>query len=243
MIHGGNGSIGCIAIGDEAIEKLFVLAYKTGISNIQLIITPSDPRTKALELNGPKWTKELYNEITYKLSKYPQPAEKISTGKRDRHQKTSIIITISVILVIFAFTAISYLKYNPYLLTASTIMTILISIYIIQNLLKLLINGPNMRREIFDISGYWQLIEYLPITIIFAMLSVYFAKYNKRRRYAGIISTALLLITLQHFMLLNSVNRIDVATTASAMLISSVIVIIGCKKAVSTDYSLKSKES
>lgn len=34
MIHGKNCSIGCLDMGDEAAEDLFVLAAKTGIDNI-----------------------------------------------------------------------------------------------------------------------------------------------------------------------------------------------------------------
>ncbi len=40
MIHGGAASIGCLAIGDQAVEELFVLAALTGLDKIQLIISP-----------------------------------------------------------------------------------------------------------------------------------------------------------------------------------------------------------
>lgn len=42
MIHGGAASIGCLAIGDEAVEELFVLAGLTGLDRIRLIIAPFD---------------------------------------------------------------------------------------------------------------------------------------------------------------------------------------------------------
>ena len=42
MIHGGAASIGCLAIGDEAVEELFVLAALTGLDHIELVIAPSD---------------------------------------------------------------------------------------------------------------------------------------------------------------------------------------------------------
>jgi len=42
MIHGGAASIGCLAIGDEAVEELFVLAALTGLDHIELVIAPAD---------------------------------------------------------------------------------------------------------------------------------------------------------------------------------------------------------
>ena len=42
MIHGGAASIGCLAIGDEAVEELFVLAALTGLDRIELVIAPCD---------------------------------------------------------------------------------------------------------------------------------------------------------------------------------------------------------
>ena len=46
MIHGGAESIGCIAIGDPAVEELFVLVARTGLDNVQLIIAPCDLRRR-----------------------------------------------------------------------------------------------------------------------------------------------------------------------------------------------------
>jgi len=73
MIHGNQVSNGCLAIGDQAIEDLFVLAAKVGIEKIKVIIAPFDFRkkdpAKALELPGlPKWAEELYNKISKELT-------------------------------------------------------------------------------------------------------------------------------------------------------------------------------
>lgn len=38
MIHGSNASIGCLAMGDEAAEDLFILAARTGISHVDVIL-------------------------------------------------------------------------------------------------------------------------------------------------------------------------------------------------------------
>ena len=44
FVHGGARSIGCLAVGDYAIERLFVLVADVGIENVQVIIAPHDPR-------------------------------------------------------------------------------------------------------------------------------------------------------------------------------------------------------
>lgn len=48
MIHGGAASVGCLAMGDPAIEELFVLAAKAGIENITIILSPVDLRVEPL---------------------------------------------------------------------------------------------------------------------------------------------------------------------------------------------------
>lgn len=46
MIHGGAASVGCLAMGDPAAEDLFVLAQRTGLENVDLILTPGDFRNE-----------------------------------------------------------------------------------------------------------------------------------------------------------------------------------------------------
>ncbi len=43
-IHGKNASIGCIALGDHAIEQLFYLVHACGINNVEVLIAPVDLR-------------------------------------------------------------------------------------------------------------------------------------------------------------------------------------------------------
>ena len=76
MIHGGHTSIGCLAIGDEASEDLFVLAADTGLPNATVILAPVDFRTGKLvaEINQlPSWTTNLYSEIQLHLAELPLP--------------------------------------------------------------------------------------------------------------------------------------------------------------------------
>ncbi len=74
FIHGKNASIGCLAIGDNAIEQLFLLSRRVGLNNIELIISPNDLRKQKAatrKYNQPNWLPELYQSIQYALRKYP----------------------------------------------------------------------------------------------------------------------------------------------------------------------------
>ena len=73
FIHGKSLSIGCIAIGDEPIEELFVLTDKIGIANIKVIISPNDMRQNKPIIDmqpAPEWVDELYGIIKQELDKY-----------------------------------------------------------------------------------------------------------------------------------------------------------------------------
>jgi murein L,D-transpeptidase YafK len=65
FIHGKSASIGCLAMGDSAIEQLFTLVFKTGINNTQILISPSNPsRVKLIApSDSPSWVTDLYNKI------------------------------------------------------------------------------------------------------------------------------------------------------------------------------------
>jgi L,D-transpeptidase catalytic domain len=75
MIHGGAASVGCVAVGDEAVEDLFVLAADTGISAVTVIISPVDFRKAGnFELpdkNSPAWTAALYQTLKSNLNELP----------------------------------------------------------------------------------------------------------------------------------------------------------------------------
>ncbi len=70
MIHGRRCSIGCLAMGDEAAEELFVLAAEIDIKRVSLIISPVDFRKRELPValsDLPAWTPELYASIKQAL--------------------------------------------------------------------------------------------------------------------------------------------------------------------------------
>lgn len=76
MIHGGNASIGCLAIGDEAIEELFVLVVETGRSNVKIILSPVDFRVRSVtRVTGqPAWVRGLYQQLKQEVKTLPSPS-------------------------------------------------------------------------------------------------------------------------------------------------------------------------
>ena len=77
MIHGAEDSIGCLAMGDEAAEDLFVLAADVAPENIDVILSPVDFRVRPLPPSDrpqPQWIDDLYTEIRRALAELPPPA-------------------------------------------------------------------------------------------------------------------------------------------------------------------------
>ncbi len=73
MIHGGDVSSGCLAVGDEAAEDLFVLAALTGIDNVTVILAPVDFRRRPLpnlSATVPDWSREIYDDLRCELALY-----------------------------------------------------------------------------------------------------------------------------------------------------------------------------
>lgn len=72
MIHGSSSSVGCLAMGNEAAEDLFVLAAHTGSLGVKIVISPTDFRKNALvdeaiAGNKPSWRELLYRDIRQAL--------------------------------------------------------------------------------------------------------------------------------------------------------------------------------
>jgi L,D-transpeptidase catalytic domain len=90
MIHGKAASIGCLAMGDEAAEELFVLAADTGITNITVLLTPVDFRVKQLPdtaTNLPAWSGEIYEQLKPRLRELPTPGK--SRAQKAESRKTT----------------------------------------------------------------------------------------------------------------------------------------------------------
>lgn len=72
FIHGSNVSIGCLAMGDPAIEEIFVLLARVGLRRSRIVIAPWDPRKKKLKApkGARKWVPGLYRRISRTFSKF-----------------------------------------------------------------------------------------------------------------------------------------------------------------------------
>jgi hypothetical protein len=74
FLHGKSFSVGCLAIGDEAIDQLFLLTHRVGLSHVQVIIAPNDLRRAKPATNTfaqPRWLPELYEQIGQALKRFP----------------------------------------------------------------------------------------------------------------------------------------------------------------------------
>lgn len=77
MIHGGSGSVGCIAVGDQAAEVLFVLAADAGYQRGVVVVSPVDFRRNALPdgyIPPTPWSPQLYAWLRKVLATLPLPA-------------------------------------------------------------------------------------------------------------------------------------------------------------------------
>ena len=74
MIHGGTTSHGCLAIGDEAAEELFVLAVDAGWDDAVVVLSPVDLRKHVPPLDireQPAWVSDLYGRLRAELDGMP----------------------------------------------------------------------------------------------------------------------------------------------------------------------------
>lgn len=67
FIHGKAVSIGCLAIGDDSIEDLYLLLADTGLTNARILLTPS--ATPTAPANAPAWLVERYERLRRELSR------------------------------------------------------------------------------------------------------------------------------------------------------------------------------
>jgi murein L,D-transpeptidase YafK len=73
FIHGDQVSIGCMAMGDPAIEELFTLVAETGHQRVKVIIAPNDLRARGAVIHedAPNWVGQLYRVIAAALVEFP----------------------------------------------------------------------------------------------------------------------------------------------------------------------------
>jgi hypothetical protein len=77
FIHGKQASVGCVAVGDAAIEELFVLAAKVGVENVRVVLAPCDlrrgPPPNLSRL--PSWVDGLYKQIQESMRQLDNPTK------------------------------------------------------------------------------------------------------------------------------------------------------------------------
>ncbi len=73
FIHGDQVSIGCVAMGDPAIEELFTLVAETGYQRVKVIIAPNDLRAggAVIHEDAPTWVGQLYRIVAAALVEFP----------------------------------------------------------------------------------------------------------------------------------------------------------------------------
>lgn len=75
MIHGRTASIGCLAMGDEAAEDLFILAASVDLGRIEVLLSPVDFRESQPmpKQDSPEWVAALYEELSTRVKELPRP--------------------------------------------------------------------------------------------------------------------------------------------------------------------------
>ncbi len=84
FLHGKDVSRGCLALGDNAVEELFVLTALVGLDNVHVVIAPRDFRHRppAERIPGqPDWVSGLYRQIASAMGQFP---------RHDPQQRTSL---------------------------------------------------------------------------------------------------------------------------------------------------------
>ncbi len=74
FLHGKSLSVGCLAVGDKAIDQLFLLVHRVGLHHVQMIIAPNDLRQSkpaTATFAQPRWLPELYKQIGQALNQFP----------------------------------------------------------------------------------------------------------------------------------------------------------------------------
>jgi murein L,D-transpeptidase YafK len=69
-IHGNQVSIGCLAMGDAAIEEIFPLIAAVGLKQSKILIAPVDLRSRPIPRTTDAWVASLYKRLQIELKKY-----------------------------------------------------------------------------------------------------------------------------------------------------------------------------
>lgn len=77
FLHGRSATVGCIPIGDDAVEDLFTLVAQVGVKKVGVIIAPWDFRVRDDEpsIAAVDWEGELYEALRIALNPFPRVSE------------------------------------------------------------------------------------------------------------------------------------------------------------------------
>jgi hypothetical protein len=70
-VHGGSRSVGCLAMGNAAIEGLFCLVARAAPDQRRVILAPVDLRVTAVAPSGDPWVDDLYDRLRQALADFP----------------------------------------------------------------------------------------------------------------------------------------------------------------------------
>lgn len=72
FIHGDHRSVGCIALGNDAIHQIFPLVYSIGEKHVTVIIAPTDLRKQPIVANREHlpWVPTLYAQLQQELRQF-----------------------------------------------------------------------------------------------------------------------------------------------------------------------------
>jgi hypothetical protein len=74
FIHGRAVSIGCVAVGDPAIEELFVLAAEATPARLRALVAPHDLRRRPAPAGAQRpWIGTLYRNLAREMGAFPPP--------------------------------------------------------------------------------------------------------------------------------------------------------------------------
>lgn len=67
MIHGSDVSIGCLGMGDAAIEEVFTLTARTGIERVEVVLCPGAAPESSISGTTPAWVAVRYRLLNDRL--------------------------------------------------------------------------------------------------------------------------------------------------------------------------------
>ncbi|GAB5470724.1 MAG: L,D-transpeptidase family protein [Rhodospirillales bacterium] len=73
MIHGSDRSIGCLAMGDPAIEEIFALVARVGVNRSDILLVPRDLRRQAAD-DSRAWVQKRYDSLRREMLVLPVTA-------------------------------------------------------------------------------------------------------------------------------------------------------------------------